>query len=152
MDRRLVTIARFPSLVGADLARSRLEADGIPSFLTGEFGAATAGGSVGLQVPDEYVEDARRVLELDDDEVAPESVAAPSDVYCPICRSGSPLPVPPPLPLRVLYHALGLLLPIPSDWFAGRRVRCAVCSHEWLPDAGETDRSRIASDPGGRHP
>lgn len=64
----LVTVASFHSLIEADLARSRLEAEGITVFLAGEqvaqampylFGAA---GGIRLLVPKSEAEAALSVL------------------------------------------------------------------------------------------
>ncbi len=64
----LVTVASFPDAAEAQLAKERLELEGIPAFV---IGAQTAGvmpfltgptGGVRLQVAPGYVERAREVL------------------------------------------------------------------------------------------
>jgi len=61
MPARLTQIASFSSGIAAQLARARLEAAGIPSFLTNELGSI-AGGGVGLQVSESDVARARELL------------------------------------------------------------------------------------------
>jgi hypothetical protein len=86
------TVQRFPDSLAVAAARIRLEAEGIPTFVEGErMGAPTmyrvATGGVKLQVPAEYVAEARVILSqewslpdedlgLKDDE--PEDFAEPS--------------------------------------------------------------------------
>jgi hypothetical protein len=62
-----LTVKVFPNSLAAAVPRSRLEAEGIPTFLEGErmgspgmYGAATVG--VKLQVPAEQADDARIIL------------------------------------------------------------------------------------------
>lgn len=70
-------IATFGSLVEAEVAAGRLESADIPFFIdqrdaVGIFGPGHAGLSVRgvlLKVPNDFVEDARRELGLDDDDV-----------------------------------------------------------------------------------
>jgi hypothetical protein len=87
-----VTVKRFPDSLAVAAARIRLDAEGIPTFVEGErMGAPTmyrvATGGVKLQVPTEYVGEARVILSqewslpdedlgLKDDE--PEDFAEPS--------------------------------------------------------------------------
>ena len=86
------TVKRFPDSLAVAAARIRLEAEGIPTFVEGErMGAPTmyrvATGGVKLQVPAEFVAEARVILSqewalpdedlgLKDDE--PEDLAEPS--------------------------------------------------------------------------
>jgi hypothetical protein len=87
-----VTVRRFPDSLAVSPARIRLEAEGIPTFVEGErMGAPTmyrvATGGVKLQVPAEYVAEARVILSqewslpeedlgLEDEE--PDDIAEPS--------------------------------------------------------------------------
>ena len=65
-----VTVKRFPDSLAATGARIRLDAEGIPTFVEGErMGAPAmyrvATGGVKLQVPAEFVADARIILSQD---------------------------------------------------------------------------------------
>jgi hypothetical protein len=65
-----VTVKRFPDSLAATGARIRLDAEGIPTFLEGErMGAPAmyrvATGGVKLQVPGEFVAEARIILSQD---------------------------------------------------------------------------------------
>src|SRR5262249_57396621 len=82
-----VTLMRFPDSLAATGARIRLDAEGIPTFIEGErMGAPAmyrvATGGVKLQVPVEFVADARVILSQDwswpDDELELEDGAATS--------------------------------------------------------------------------
>ena len=67
----LVTIARYSLPYEAHLARSRLDAEGIPAFVADEHTIgmqwlySNALGGVRLQVPEPCVEEARRILAED---------------------------------------------------------------------------------------
>jgi hypothetical protein len=83
-----VTLKRFPDSLAATGARIRLDAEGIPTFIEGErMGAPAmyrvATGGVKLQVPAEFVADARVILSQDwswpDDELELEDCPATSD-------------------------------------------------------------------------
>ena len=83
-----VTLKRFPDSLAATGARIRLDAEGIPTFIEGErMGAPAmyrvATGGVKLQVPAEFVADARVVLSQDwswpDDELELEDGPTTSD-------------------------------------------------------------------------
>src|SRR5579875_54889 len=87
-----VTVERFPDSLTVAAARIRLEAEGIPTFVEGErMGAPTmyrvATGGVKLQVPAEYLAEARIILtqewSLPDEDLcakdnAPEDFAEPA--------------------------------------------------------------------------
>ena len=57
-------VKTYPNRIEADIAKIALDAEGIPSFVLG-IGVAMEGGMEGvqLQVPDEHVESALKVLE-----------------------------------------------------------------------------------------
>jgi hypothetical protein len=70
-DVRFVPLANFPTAFEADMARERLEADGIAVLVKGQqvglFGAGFQGltvGGVELHVPSPDVDRARRLLDL----------------------------------------------------------------------------------------
>lgn len=70
----LITIANFPSPIDANLAKTRLEADGIECVLTNEHIASMnwywplAIGGVGLQVRESDAERAMEILEGEPDD------------------------------------------------------------------------------------
>jgi hypothetical protein len=68
-DARFVPLANFPNALEADIARARLEAEGIPVLVkglhVGLFGAGFQGltvGGVELLVPSPELERARRLI------------------------------------------------------------------------------------------
>ena len=93
----LKTIARFRDVPAAQLAQSRLEADGIEASLLGvnhvsiNWFASQAIGGIRLQVPAEDAEHARELLQQDrseDLEGVPEAdLPAVQDETCPRCGS-----------------------------------------------------------------
>lgn len=126
MSSELVQIASFHSTASAELARGRLAAEGIRSFLTNELGSSAGGGGVGLQVALRDAQQARVLLG---------SAEAPGDtdeavMRCLMCRSAKLERVEWSLPLRVLRSLFLMAVPLPAEWFGGRRVRCRVCGHE----------------------
>lgn len=66
----MTTVRTFTHLAEAQVAQSRLDAEGIPTFLKNEFTLlmqplwSDALGGVELQVPEEYLEHAREILDL----------------------------------------------------------------------------------------
>ncbi len=75
MEQRLVTVSRFLSPLEADLALSRLQAEGVPSFLQDantvsiNWLYAPALGGIRLQVPCEWEAKAREILEGEPSEI-----------------------------------------------------------------------------------
>lgn len=71
MSEELVTVAVFGAPYEAGMAKSELEAYGIPAFIADEFtiGAnpfySYALGGIKLQVPTSYVEEARQLLSVE---------------------------------------------------------------------------------------
>ncbi len=126
MSSELAQIASFHSAPSAELARARLQAEGIRSFLTNELGSSASGGSVGLQVAARDAAQARALLGFSE---APRD-AGEAVMRCVICRSAELERVDWSWPLRVLRSILLMVVPLPAEWFGGRRVRCRVCGHE----------------------
>lgn len=129
MPARLTQIASFSSGIAAQLARARLEAAGIPSFLTNELGSI-AGGGVGLQVSESDVARARELLAGPAHPASSGPAEPPAEAgsgRCIICRSTKIESVDWPLPLRVLRSLLLMVLPLPAEWFSGGRTRCGNC-------------------------
>ncbi len=93
----LETIGRFRDVPAAQLARSRLEADGIQGFLLGvnhvsmNWAHSQAIGGIRLQVPTADAERARELLgqdrSLDLEEIPEADLPAAEDERCPRCGS-----------------------------------------------------------------
>ena len=142
----LETIARFRDVPAAQLAQSRLEADGIPASLLGvnhvgiNWLISQAIGGIRLQVPAEDAEHARELLQQDrseDLEGVPEAdLPAAEGETCPRCGSdrvqGSQL-----AHWTKAASMLGgiwfLLLSLPFVWWR-RRLDCSACGFSWEPE------------------
>jgi hypothetical protein len=97
MQANYVTVADFADQVGAEIARGRLESEGIPAFVTGGLTATTfsgvsnLGGQVELRVPGEHLAQAVRILaECGDADHLKDDVRAGVDDeepiwLCPLC-------------------------------------------------------------------
>jgi hypothetical protein len=127
---RLVTIGRFWTVAGADLAKAILDSDGIPAVLADvhtRLVVPHAVREVRLQV---MARDARRAVELlqrrkqQDTSLEGELAELPK---CPKCGS---LEVKYGQPSRALAILSVLLLFIPLI-FTRRRWRCTDCGHMW---------------------
>jgi len=79
VEQKLVTIARFPDSVSAELARGQLDARGIPVVLGNDMGGQQLGGIVSLQVPKEHVAEARALLEGGFEDEARSAPTGPAD-------------------------------------------------------------------------
>jgi hypothetical protein len=117
-----VTLKRFPDSLAATGARIRLDAEGIPTFIEGErMGAPAmyrvATGGVKLQVPAEFVAEARVILSQDwswpDDELELEDGPATSDEEFRTPRAESPRAF-----LIELIVVAGLAIPLIAALFA----------------------------------
>lgn len=145
MQPKLVTVASFNMPHQAHLAKTRLEAAGIPAFIRDEHLVSInplyspAVGGVKLQVPDVHLREAREILSSrpdvvvsDEEALSAEPVEEPGPeppelMECPQCGSrgfveetGSPLE-------RLVN---GLLLGLPWLWM-GRPLLCRACQHEF---------------------
>jgi hypothetical protein len=133
----LVTIARFRDLPEAELARGKLEADGIPAFLADQYlvglvwSYSNAVGGVRLQVPLECAEEARDILRADNSadlsELQTSTLLGQKD-SCPSCGSTSVRKIK----LSRKSGAISLLLSLPI-FFWGTRLVCWRCGHSWTP-------------------
>lgn len=127
----LVTVAEFSQAPEAYVAKGLLEAEGIWAFIADEY---TIGANwlysrtlrgVKLQVQESDVEEARRILGLEEDKELPKEV--PQEERCPICGS-----------TNIQYRrfsqrwvfASWLLLGFPL-LFMKRKWVCNNCGHEW---------------------
>ena len=143
MPNRLVTVASFATALDAQLARQRLEAEGIYVVLRNEGAAHALGGLAGvlLQVPEEMSRAASELLHPAGSEGGQEQAARrPASALeqneaelerCLVCQSSLVEVKEPPLPLRVLRAIALQILPLPPEWLESRRSVCGVCKHEW---------------------
>ncbi len=143
MQPKLVTLAAFNLPYQAHLAKSRLEAAGIPVFIRDEhlirmmpfFSQAL--GEVKVQVPDVHLKEAREILdsaadfELQDEEALqatmPEEPGPepPELMECSQCGSKGFVEE---LHYPVERFLNGLLLGLPYLWL-GRPLQCHACRH-----------------------
>jgi hypothetical protein len=68
MTERLVTVARFDNYIEAELAKQRLEDEGVTAFVMGQnvgnvYGGVPAVLDIELQTPESQAEQARQILE-----------------------------------------------------------------------------------------
>ena len=142
MSDRLVTIARFSTPIEAQLARARLEAEGIPCYLANEAHAQMNGGlgGVQLQVAEGNAQSASEALRQDDSATGGLSALEANEaneaelLRCIVCQSSLIEAKQPPLLVRILRGLLLQIVPLPPEWFESGRRRCGVCGHEWKPE------------------
>ena len=143
MQPKLVTLAAFNKPYQAHLAKSRLEAAGVPAFIRDEHLISInplyspALGGVKVQVPDVHLKEAREILdstpdvELTDEEalsaipIEEPGPEPPGIMECPHCGSRGFV--------EELSHPVerllnGLLLGLPWLWL-GRPLMCRACRH-----------------------
>jgi hypothetical protein len=145
LAERLITVARFRDLIEAQLAKGKLEAAGIRTFLANEnivsldWFYSNAVGGLHLQVQEGDVGDATAILEepIPEEIVEEQSGVVYEQPHCPRCDS-----------LDIGYETInrlwsyGLMFaiaPIPvrrSNW------HCQTCGAEWIEEPPEQD-SRI---------
>ncbi len=133
LKHHLVTIAAFSHPTEAYVLKSRLEAEGIWSFVADEYTVtmywlySNAVGGVKLQVKGPDVERAREVLGLEQTGPEDELVAEDEEPRCPNCDS--PNVHYERYAKRGLFASwLILSFPIP---FLKRTWKCKDCGHEW---------------------
>ena len=136
MPNQLTTIARYSNQAEADLARSRLEAEGIPSYLANQH---TQGGlappEMELQVPAEAAEQAVELLTTPAE--APSTwpkralEAEVDAVRCLICQSSAVTPESGNLLSRMLRFLIAQFIPFIDPEPRLRRLRCEICGHRW---------------------
>ena len=138
MSDRLVTVATFSTDLDAHLARSKLEACGIPCYLKNEAFAGVNGGigPVDLQVLETRADAASSVLSHEASPAPgrsdPPSAPAEEDTpRCLVCQSSLVAFREPPLLLRIVRGLVLQVVPLPPQWFESRRRACGVCGHEW---------------------
>jgi hypothetical protein len=135
MPDELVCIGRFPSAIEAQLAKARLELEGIPTFVSHELSM----GRVELKVPASAVDQALAILE-GEPESAPtaggpaaykRSPHEEQEVRCLICQSSLVEVEEYWFPVRFLRALLISIIPLPRELFESRKRRCGVCGHRW---------------------
>jgi hypothetical protein len=151
---RLVAVASYASPVEAHLARSRLEAAGIPAFVADEHIVAvhwlcsSAVGGVKVQVRLRDLDAARRLLEAPPIRSSRSARFVTDDLSAPRCRRCGSLEVERRYARRVSF-ASALLLGFPLLW-PRRRARCRTCGAHWrMHGPGLWSRER---GPGARAP
>lgn len=133
----LVTVARFRDLPLAELARGKLNAEGIPAFLADQYlvglrwDLSNAIGGLRLQVPRERAGEARDILNADDSAALAElqsSTLVGRRDSCPSCGSAD-------IRQKKLSRrsgAISLILSLPI-LFWGTRLVCQQCGRSWSP-------------------
>ncbi|MDJ0792746.1 MAG: DUF2007 domain-containing protein [Woeseiaceae bacterium] len=123
------TVDRYFHPTEAHIAAGKLEAEGIPVFLLGINHASAnwllsnALGGIRLQVPEDFVEDAKQLLA--------EIVAIDEDrEICPRCGSADSSPMN--NSRKIAFLAVHLFS-IPLPWQSKRR-HCDSCGAEWISE------------------
>lgn len=134
----LVTIARFRDLPQAELARGKLESEGISAFLANRYlvgvnwNFSFAVGGIRLQVAREDAAEARMILEAYDSPAIADSKTARTgfdwEDSCPSCGSKELGQIK----LGRKSAAISMLLSLPI-LFWGTRLVCRRCGHTWRP-------------------
>lgn len=140
---KLVTVVTCDDVAIASIARSKLEAAGIPCFLTNEhligmnWLYVNAVTGVDVQVPETFKEEALLLLTenfhpeniRDDDAAVTDDIReglAEADAPCPECGATDIAN----LTLRRSFAALFYLLALPMV-FRPRWKKCRACGHRW---------------------
>jgi hypothetical protein len=128
-SNRLVTVERFLHPTEAHIAAGRLESEGIPVNLLGINHASAnwliinALGGIRLQVPSQFAEDARSILEIE----ARVGEGGPDTERCPFCGSSNATSHSTAWKISLLaVHVFS----IPIPWGRGRR-QCMDCKNTW---------------------
>lgn len=136
------TIATFPDLAAAEMARASLEAEGIPAVIPDsqmaglDWRLGTALGGVRLQVAPEHADAAARFLsETTAAEPGGDSTVLPSSELCPFCRSAQIGPDD-QRTLKVLSLLVFplLIITLPIILLTRGRLRCHNCRKTWRSD------------------
>ena len=123
-----VTVGWYLHPIEAEIARGRLESEGIPAFLHSQnhshldWPITLALGGIRLQVPSSAAEEAKEVLESV--EPLPDSE---EDIACPVCGSLDSIPEETSWEIAILVvHFLHIPLP-----FRRGEKRCQKCDEKW---------------------
>ena len=139
-----ITIARYPTPVEANLARGRLEVEGIRATLANELSVLSGfgGESIELQVGRTDVERASAILKQRPESTSADDWASQDPVErCLVCQSSFVETQSLPLPLRLLRALVGAALPLPDGVFASRGRVCGVCGYRWREGDSVTTRA-----------
>ena len=130
----LVTIAVYSHPYEADLAKARVEAEGIPAFVADEFMVnlnwlySNAIGGIRLQVPESDVELAREVLFTNSEDLPDISPNEEPDSICPKCGSTANEYVDPDA--KRLTYLFWLIVTFPI-FRTPRKLKCSKCNFIW---------------------
>jgi len=134
----LVTVASYTSVTEAQLAKTRLEAEGIPSFLHNDDFTGGGLGDVHLRVVADLAERAHDVL-VPPRRGAPVAAQEPAPAEelerCIICQAGLVERPDASLAVRLLRTIVLQVVPIPEEWLVSKARRCGVCGHRWKAGA-----------------
>ena len=134
----LVTIASYTNSLHANIVKGRLQAENIPATLANEqyinadWLLSNALGGVQIQVPVEYEQPAKELIESIEDgqlEVNDDDVDI-DQLLCPICKSSD-------IQTNSIFWKISLILsntlymPLP---FSQHSHSCKTCQHEWTED------------------
>jgi hypothetical protein len=140
----LVTVASYTSVTEAQLAKTRLEAEGIPSFLQNDDFTGVGLGDVRVRVTADLAQRAHDVLAppRGGAAAASEPDRAEEPERCLICQAGFVERPDASLAIRLLRAIVLQVVPIPEEWLVSKARRCGVCGHRWK--AGATGPTPIA--------
>jgi len=134
MDEKLVVIAEYRGLPQAGLAQSKLEANGVQSFLENQYMVgvnwlySTAVGGIKLKVHEDDVPRANEILKTFEmgcsEELDEETLT--SEATCSVCGSSKIITKN----YTRKFAAISLLLSLPLFFFL-KRNSCQECGHKW---------------------
>jgi len=138
MSEKLVTVAAFSLAIEADLARTKLESEGIECVVADEHTVtmnwlySNAVGGVKLKVWESDLQSAREILEQEPitEEGSKNEAARHKELHCPGCGSTD---VYFERFSRRLAFASWILLSFPLP-FLKKKWNCRKCGHEWRHD------------------
>ena len=125
-----VSVGWFLNPIEAQIAKGKLESEGIPAFLdtanhsTTNWPITLALGGIRLQVPPSAAQRAAEILA----EVSPKGMNT-EELICPSCGSSNTHRMKATWKLSILSsHILGIPLP-----FSSKRQHCDQCGNSWKP-------------------
>lgn len=132
-----ITVKTFTYPHEAYITQGRLESEGIPTYLKDEFTIqvfnfySNAIGGVKLQVPDEYVNEARTLLAEEEPEKSKTVILHQEEISdkacCPFCGSRNIMKKKSPYWLTLLpYIVLGFIFPVYRHIYT-----CFSCNQKW---------------------
>jgi DNA-directed RNA polymerase subunit M/transcription elongation factor TFIIS len=133
MDEKLVTALAFSTLWEAEIARSKLDSDGISAYLKDGHTVnmnwlfSNAIGGVKVQVVEGDLMKAREILSAPLTVDAPEETDPEDVVICPRCRNEN---IGYEIRGRRWSYLTWLLFTVPLVW-PGRKLSCNRCGYKW---------------------